>query len=201
MLVGMKTLIQTLFYRIASTLRKRCYLQLEFIALRLQVAVVKRSAKRPRFDPANRCLWVLLAKWWSKWPQALEIMQAETVRRWRRQGIWYHMGWRRGHKRPGRAPIPTETRNLIWDMSRDNVLWGAPRICGELAKLGINLSPTTVAKYKVRRSYPPSPTWRAVMRNHPDLIVAEVYSELSARFRAVLGQCLERFRGGLVGQC
>jgi hypothetical protein len=122
-------------------------------------------------------------------------MQADTVRRWQRQGIWHHLKWRRGRKRPGRPPIPAETRKLIHDMSRDNVLWGAPRICGELAKLGINVSPTTVAKYKVRHSYSPSPAWRTFIRNQaPDLAVAEVYAELSGRARAVTTRIVRAFR-------
>jgi hypothetical protein len=106
----MKTLIHTLFHRIVSALRERWYLQLEHLALRHQVEVLKRSATRPRFDPADRCLWVLLSPWWSGWPHALEILQADTVRRWRRQGLWHHLQWRRGRKRPGRPPIPSETR-------------------------------------------------------------------------------------------
>jgi hypothetical protein len=85
--VCMKTLIHTLFYRIASALRDRWYLQRENIALLHQLEVLKRSATRPRFDPADRCVWVLLSRWWSEWPHALEIMQADTVRRWRRQGM------------------------------------------------------------------------------------------------------------------
>jgi hypothetical protein len=186
MLVCMKTLIQSLIHRIASWWRERWYLSLEYLALRHQLEVLKRSAKRPRFDPADRCLWILLSTWWPGWPQALELMQADTVRRWRRQGIWHHLKWRRGRKRPGRPPIPAQTRNLIRDMSRDNVLWGAPRIQGELAKIGINVSRTTVAKYMTRRRYPPSPTWRTFLRNQaPELVVAEIYAELSGRLRAV----------------
>ncbi len=147
---------------------------------------MKRSAKRPRFDPADRWLWVILSKWWTEWPKALEIMQADTVRRWRRQGIWHHLKRRRGRRRPGRPPIASETRDLIREMSRDNRLWGAPRVRGELLKLGIKVSQTTVAKYMDRRPGPPSPTWRAFWRMHaPDLPVTEVYAELAGRFRAV----------------
>ena len=185
----MKTLIQTLFHRIASRWRERWHLSLELIALRHQVEVLKCSAKRPHFDPADRCWWVRLSTWWSKWPQALEIMQADTVRRWRRQSLLHHLQWRRGRKRPGRPPIPTETRDLIREMSHDNVLWGAPRIHGELAKIGMKVSRTTVATYMTRRRYPPSPTWRTFLRNQaPELAVAEMYAELSGPFRAVSTQ-------------
>lgn len=112
-------------------------------------------------------------------------MQADTVKRWRRQGLRHHFRWRRGRKRPGRPPIASETRELIHEMSRDNRLWGAPRIQGELAKLGIKVSRTTVAKYMDRRPGPPSPSWRTFWRLHaPDLLVREVYAELSGRLRA-----------------
>jgi len=66
----------------AYPVRERWHLSLEYLALRHQLEVLKRSAKRPRFNPADRCLWVLLSTWWSEWPQALEIMQADTVRHW-----------------------------------------------------------------------------------------------------------------------
>ena len=188
----MKTLIQNLFHRFISWWRDHWHLSLENIALRHQVDVLKRSGKRPQFSSSDRCFWSLLSRLWSRWPQSLEIMQANTVRRWRRQGIWRQLKWRPGRKQPGRPPIPAETRNFIRDISRDNRLWGAPRICGEFAKLGINVSPTMVAKYKVRRSYPPSPTWRTFIRNQaPDRVVAEVYAELSVQFRAVIGQYIE----------
>ncbi len=198
----MKTLIQTLFHRLASWWRERWHLSLELIALRHQVEVLKRSGKRPQFSSSDRCFWLLLSRWWSKWPQALEIMQADTVRRWRRQGIRHHVRWRRGRKRPGRPPIPTEIRNLIREMSRDNRLWGAPRIHGELAKLGITVSRTTVAKYMIRRSYPPSPTWWTFIHNQtPGLFSAEIYAELSGQFRAVSTQVVrvvQRWLGKLV---
>lgn len=186
MLVSMKMLIQNLFCRMLAALRERWYLQLELLALRHQLEVMKHSAKRPRFESADRWLWVLLSKWWPEWPKALEIVQADTVRRWRRQGIWHHLRRKRGRKQPGRPPIPTETRKLIREMSRDNHLWGAPRIYGELLKLGIKVSPTTVAKYMDRRPQPPSPTWRAFWRLHvPDIPVSEFYSEFSDHVRTV----------------
>lgn len=185
MLAGMKTLILALLHRIASRLRARWYLQLEYLALRHQVEVLKRSAKRPRFDPVDRGLWLLLSRWWPEWPQALENMPADTVRRWRRQGMWHHLRWQRGRKRPGRPPISAETRHLIREMSRNNRLWGAPRIHGELLKLGIKVSRTTVAKYIDRRSGPPSPTWRTFWRLHaPDFPVSEIYAELSGQLHA-----------------
>jgi hypothetical protein len=81
MLERMKIVFQTLFRRMALAQRERWYLQLELIALRHQLEVLKRSAKRPRFEPADRGLWVLLSRWWPEWTQALDIVQADTVRR------------------------------------------------------------------------------------------------------------------------
>jgi hypothetical protein len=83
----MKMLWQTLFQKLTSTLRERVHLALTTMALRHQRAVMQRSAKRPQFWPADRCLWVLLSMMWARWPEALEIVQADTVRRWRRQGF------------------------------------------------------------------------------------------------------------------
>jgi hypothetical protein len=94
----MKTLIHTLFNWITSGLRERWYLWLEIIALRHQLDVLKRSAKRPQFSPADRGLWVILSSVWSSWPQAVDIMKADTVRRWRRQGLRHHLKWKRGRK-------------------------------------------------------------------------------------------------------
>jgi hypothetical protein len=161
---------------------------------------MKRSGKRPQFSSLDRCFWLLLSSWWSRWPQALEIMQADTVRRWKRQGMWYHLRWSRGRKPPGRPPIPAETRHLIREMSRDNRLWGAPRFHGELAKLGIHVSRTTVAQYMIRHPYPPSPTWRTFIRNQvPDFIIPEFYAGLSGRGHAVSTQIVRALRRWLWG--
>jgi hypothetical protein len=182
----MKTLIQNLLHRLASWWRERWHLSLELMALRHQVEVMKRSGTLPQFSSSDRCFWLVLSRWWSRWPHALEIMQADTVRHWRRQGIRHHVKWRRRRKRPGRPPIASETRKLIREMSRDNRLWGAPRIRGELLKLGMQVSQTTVGKYMDRRPGPPSPTWRTFWRMHaPDCHVNELYADLSGRFRAV----------------
>jgi hypothetical protein len=181
----MKTLLPNLFHRLTSWWCERWHLSLENLALRHQLDVLKRSMKRPRFDPTDRCVWLLLSCLWSRWPHAVEIMQADTVRRWRRQGLRHHVRWRRGRKRPGRPPIPAETRTLIRAMSRENRLWGAPRLHGELLKRGITVSRTTVAKYMARRPRPPSPTWRTFWRMHaPDLPVSEVSAELAGRLHA-----------------
>src|SRR5262245_21680312 len=122
----MKAMIPTLFHKIASALRERYDLLLEMLALRHQLAVLERSVQRPQFSPLDRCVWIVLSTLWSRWPHALVIMRADTVRRWRRQGVRHHWRWLCGRKRPGRPAIASETRALIRHMSRDNVLWGRP---------------------------------------------------------------------------
>ena len=147
-------------------LRERVHLALTTLALRHQLAVLQRSAKRPQFRPVDRCLWVLLSMVWARWPEALEIVQADTVCRWRRQGLRQLLRWEYGRRWPGWPAIAAETRALIRRMSRANILWGAPRLHGELAMLGIKVSRTTVAKYMVCRPSLPSPSWRTFIRHH-----------------------------------
>jgi hypothetical protein len=113
------------------------------------------------------------------------IVHADTVRRWTRQGVRHHLAWPLQWQRPGRPALAAETRTLIRRISQENRLWGAPRIYGELAKLGVQVSRTTVAKYMVRRPGPPSQTWQAFWRNHArDLIARGAYRELACRLHA-----------------
>jgi putative transposase len=181
----MKRRWQTLLQQLTSTLRERVHLALTTMVLRHQLAVLQRSAKRPQFWPANRCLWVLLSIVWARWSEALEIVQADTVRRWRRQGFRQLVRWEHGRRRPGRPAIAAEMCALIRRMSQENVLWGAPRIQGELAKPGVSVSRTTIAKYMARRPSPPSPTWRTFLRCYGhDLVASGASAELTSRLHA-----------------
>jgi hypothetical protein len=191
----MKVMLPTLFHKIASALRERCDLSLEMLALRHQLAVWERSVQRPQFSPLDRCVWIVLSTRWSRWPHALAIMPADTVRRWRRQGVRHPWRWPCGRKRRGRPAIAVETRALIRHMSRDNVLWGAPRLHGEWAMLGIKVSRTAVAKDMIRRPYPPSPTWRTCIRTHAsELMGREASAELLQRVRALSARLLMALR-------
>jgi hypothetical protein len=191
----MKAMILTLLHKIVAVLRERCHLSLEMLALRHQLAVLERSGKRPQFSPLDRCVWIVLSTLWSRWPLALAIMQADTVRRWRRQGVRHHWRWSCARTRPGRPAIASETRRVIGHMSRDNVLWGAPRLHGELARLGLKVSRTTVAKYMSRRPSRPSPTWRTYLRNHAaELMGREASAELLQRVRALSARLLMALR-------
>jgi hypothetical protein len=191
----MKTLLRNLFHTMITGLREHWQLSLETMALRHQLAVLERSVKRPRFSPIDRCFWIILSTLWSRWPDALTIVQPDTVRCWRRQGWRHHLRWWHGRQRPGRPAIAAARRALIRRMSQENVLWGAPRIQGELAKLGIRVSRTTVAKYMARRLGPPSPTWRTFLRHHADDVVASGASaELARRLHALSVQAIQALR-------
>lgn len=191
----MKTLWQTLFQKLIAALRDRLDLALAIMALRHQLAVLKRSGTRPHVSPADRCFWVLLSSVWSRWTTVLVIVQADTVRRWTRQGLRRHLAWQRQRKRPGRPVLAAETRTLSQRIRQDNRLWGAPRIHGELAKLGVRVSRTTVAKYMVHRSGPPTLTWRTFLCNHAcALSVSGADAELSQALRALSAQVMRTLR-------
>lgn len=145
-------------------LKSRQCLVLENLALRHQLIVLQRKARKRRLKRRDRLFWALLSRFWAGWRNSLLIVQPETVIRWHRQGFrWF---WRRKCRGPGRPAIALEVRDLIRQMSRSNPTWGAPRIHGELQKLGIEIGETTVAKYMVRHPMPPSQTWRTFLRNH-----------------------------------
>ena len=148
-------------------LRQRRDLLLEFIVLHHQLAVLQRTCtRRPCFRTSERLFWVLLSRWWANWQRSLIIIQPATVLRWRRRGLWAI--WAPGscgRWRGGRPRISSEVRALIERMSQENFLWGAPRIHGELLKLGFDVSQATVSRYMPRRSHPPSQSWRSFLRN------------------------------------
>ena len=147
--------------------RTRTALLLEAIALRHQIAVLERSrARRPCFRRIDRLLWILLSGWWPQWRESLLIVQPETVLRWRRSGwlaLWRYRSW--GHWRGGRPRVSGEVRNLIRQMARENLLWGAPRIHGELLMLEYTVSQATVSRYLPAPGRRPTQSWRSFLRN------------------------------------
>jgi putative transposase len=139
---------------------------LENLALRQQLAVLTRTVKRPRLRSTDRLFWILLAKGWQDWRSALIVVQPNTVVRWHRQ--WLRWRWTRlsQRRRPGRPTTSSAIRALVSTMTTANPLWGAPRIHGELAKLGITLSERPVSRLLGRPRRPPSQTWRTFLTNH-----------------------------------
>jgi hypothetical protein len=152
---------------VRTRLRQRRDLLLEFIILRHQLAVLQRTGtRRPCFRPSERLFWVFLSHRWANWRCGLIIVQPATVLRWRRRGVWAIWGSGScGRWRGGRPRISSEVRALIVRMSQENFLWGAPRIHGELLKLGFHVSQATVSRYMPRRGYSPTQTWRTFLRN------------------------------------
>jgi putative transposase len=161
-------------------LRSRSELVAENALLRQQLIVLARSVKRPRLSGADRPLLVLLARCVRAWRHVLLIVQPETLLRWHRDGFRHFWRWRSGARRRP-SSIAQETVALIRRMARENRLWGAERIQGELAKLGIRVSKRTIQKY-LRGARPPRPSgqsWTSFVRNHADEIWACDFLQLS----------------------
>jgi hypothetical protein len=131
-------------------------------------------------------LWVGLAKVWTGWRQALVIVSPATVLRWQRRRFREH--WTRLSGRPtgGRLPVNAEIKALVTRMATANPLWGAPRIHGELAKLGIDVAERTVSRLLPKRRSPPSQTWRTFLTNHVrDLVSIDFFTVPTARLRVL----------------
>src|SRR5437667_1499101 len=139
------------FLSVLQTLRtsahSRAARQLEILALRHQLQVLQGTRpRRQSLATTDRCVWVMLSRFWTGWRTALVIVKPETVIAWHRRGFRLWWTWKRG-RRMGRPTMTTDIRTLIRIMAQANLRWGAPRIHGELLKLGIEVSETTVAKY------------------------------------------------------
>src|SRR4029077_679189 len=173
----MFTTIFLLFSSIRQGFRTRVALQVEILALRHHFLVLQSSNRGHRLllGRADRLVWVWLSRLWSSWRSALMIVKPETVIAWHRQGFRLYWRWKSRHPL-GRPSVSHEVIDLIYKMSLANPRWGAPRIHGELLKLGFELSQATVAKYMVHRRKPPSQTWRTFLQNHTkDLVAADFF--------------------------
>jgi len=144
-------------------------MQAEIMALRHQLMVLQRTRKSKRLalKRGDRCVWVWLSRLWSSWRSALIIVKPETPSSAGTVKDSVGIGtWKVRHGKSGRPRVPKQIRDLIRTMSRENQIWGAPRIQSELMKLGIKISEASVAKYMVRTPKPPSQTWRTFLQNH-----------------------------------
>jgi transposase InsO family protein len=125
-----------------------------------------------------------LSRVWPGLRTSLHLVQPETVLRWHRKGFRLFWAWKSRPRIPGRPTVPKETRDLICKLSRANHTWGAPRIQSELAKLGIQVSQSTVARYMDRTGRPPSQTWRTFLNNHTkDLVAVDFFTVPTATFQ------------------
>jgi transposase InsO family protein len=169
----MLRLLAAVLPTLLSAMRSRRDLVLENLALRQQL-VILAGRRHPDIRPVDRVFWVLLRRLWSGWAETLAIVRPDTVVRWHRAGFRIYWNWlSRQGKRSGRPPLPREVRALIRRMATENP-WGAPRIHGELIRLGIDVSERSVSRYL--RSLPRTPranaTWGTFLRNHRDGIAA-----------------------------
>jgi putative transposase len=173
------------FGTLRGCLRTHRELAFENLALRQQLAVWKAREPRPRLTEMDRLFWVFLSRQWTNWRQSLHVVKPETVVRWHRQGFRRYWAWK-SRRRLGRPTIGTELRDLIRRMSSANPLWGAPRIHGELLKLGLMVAQATVSKYMLRPPRPPSQAWRTFLKNHAqDLIALDFFTVPTATFRVL----------------
>jgi len=155
--------------------------------LRHQIGVLQRSTtKRPRLTAGDRLLWVFLSRVWRDGRSALAIVQPETVVAWHRTGFRPFWTWKVRRGQPGRPLISGEVRDPIRTMCRENTGWGAPRIHGELLKLGIDIGETSVSKYMVRSGKPPSQTWRTLLGNHlTQMVSIDFFTVPTLRFQVL----------------
>ena len=156
-------------------LRTRRSLLLENLALRQQLAVLKRRYPRPRLNLLDKLFWVAVRRSWSGWQQSLLVVTPETVVRWHRAGFrlyWKLISMARGPV--GRRQTSKEIQELIFRMVVENSTWGAPRIHGELLMLGFDVSERTVSRWMKRAPSDPEPArrWLTFLRNHREAIAA-----------------------------
>lgn len=160
---------------------------LENLALRQQLSIYKRKHQRPHLVGRDRWFWMTLSVLWKDWRRALIVVHPDTVVRWQRER--FRRYWSRLSRKTGiigRPPISSQIRRLIRILARANPLWRAPRIHGELLKLGIAVSERTVSRVLRTIKRPPSQTWRTFLKNHIGEIVAvDFFTVPTIRFRVL----------------
>jgi transposase InsO family protein len=168
--------------------RSRAALEAELLVLRHQINVLRRACpKKHSFVSIDRLILAGVCRLFPNVYDALAIVRPDTVIRWHRKGFRLYWRWK-SSRCCGRPIVPLEARNLIRQMSIENPLWGAPRIHGELLKLGIDVSQTSVAKYMTRRRAPPSQGWKTFLRNHANGIAAmDLFMVPTFSFRLLYG--------------
>jgi len=178
-------LLTALFRWLGSFLRSRHNLALEIIALRQQLVVLRRT-RRPRLQPSDRLFWVLLRRVWPQWTKSLLIVKPETVIGWHRQAFRLYWRFRSRSKKVGRPTTSDEIRTIVAKMADENPTWGAPRIHGELLKLGVQVSERTVSRYlcRLRRNGSGGQRWRTFLKNHQDAITGmDFFTVITLNFR------------------
>jgi putative transposase len=180
----------TLLLRLLRLLPLLCgahrHVALENLALRQQLAVYKKTVTRPKVRRSDRLFWLALARVWAGWRRALVIVSPDTVLRWQRRRFREY--WTQLSRRPtgGRPPVNAEITALVRKMAAANPLWGAPRIHGELLKLGVDVAERTVSRLIPKRCPEPSQTWRTFLANHVrDLVSIDFFTVPTAGLRVL----------------
>jgi len=161
---------------VGSLFKPKSRLEAENAALRHQLIVLRRKMQgRVWLTNNDRWFFIQLYRWFPSILNVLTVIRPETLVHWHRAGFRSYWRWK-SRPRGGRPLIEADLRALIRRMSVENPLWGAPRIHGELLKLRLEVAQSSVAKYMVRRSGPPSQGWRTFLRNHaPDIAAMDLF--------------------------
>jgi hypothetical protein len=181
-------LLDLIKWMLLDLFRSRSSIEAEVIALRQQLNVLRRSApKRPALKMFDRFIFVCLYRLAPSVLEAMVIVRPSTIVRWHRAGFRSFWRWK-SRRGAGRPKVSLEIRQLICEMSLANPFWGAPRIHGELLKLGIDVGQISVAKYMARRRRPPSQGWRTFLLNHADGIASiDLFVVPTISFRLLYG--------------
>ena len=172
-------------WSVVSALKSRRDLALENVALRHQLMVLQRQSGRPRLRDRDRFFWISLMRLWPNWRSAHSLVQPATVVKWHRRSFRAYWRWK---SRPtgGRPRINPELRELIRGMWRSNPTWGKRRIQSELCKIGIDVSDSTVWRYRPPQDSPPSQSWRTFLENHVrDIVAVDFFVVPTATFRVL----------------
>src|ERR1039457_5684452 len=178
---------------LASSFKSKSRLEAENAVLRHQLIVLQRKVRgRAHLTNNDRWFFVQMYRWFPSILKVVTIIEPETLVRWHRAGFRRYWRWK-SRSRGGRPQIDVELRTLIRRMSIENLLWGAPRIHGELLKLGFSVAQSTVATYMVKRRGPPSQGWRTFLRNHaPDIAAMDLFVVPTIGFKLVYGFVIVR---------
>src|SRR3979490_2420340 len=180
---------------LASPFKSNIRLETENAVLRHQLIVLRRKLKgRARLTNNDRWFFVEMYRCFPSILKAVTIVQPETLGSWHRAGFRRYWRWK-SRRRGGRSRIEIELRALIRQMSTENLLWGAPRIHGELLKLGFSVAQSSVTKYMVKRRGPPSQGWKTFLRNHaPDIAAMDLFVVPTIGFKLLYGFVIVRLR-------
>jgi transposase InsO family protein len=168
----MLAILHALGMLVADLFKSRRRLEAENLLLRHQLTIaLRRAPPRLRLLGSDRALLTWMTRLWPSLLDAVQVVQPETILRWHRAGFKMFWRWKSRH-RAGRPRIDRGLRDLIRRMSRENPLWGASRIHGELLMLGFGVAQSTVSKYMARSGTPRSQNWKTFLRNHAQAIAA-----------------------------